>query len=360
MSYNEQNIHNNSRPIKGAPIEEANPVLTVIVGVLLDTEPLLYKDSEDNYTGLIMDVWEQITKKANIKSKYIYIEKPNYNNEIKNLNKEKYDVLIGDISVISERSKLANYTRTLFLSKDVIVFKRNDTFNTSFLSSILKIFIKPLAIFLGLGFLFGYILYLFDKKRGLHWSLWGTIGSLLGEPGTIVERANIKKHSALFSSGVILLVAFFFTMYLQSIITAKSVTYLNKYDPHLKSIIDNKMLVNEGDSHIFTLIHHGAEPVYIKKDENSRDNYLKSLKNKKEIDGYITTIINAKRDVELYPSLSISEYDFGYDQIAFMVKKNRNDLLQRINTSIVKLQENNFIKNKCELYLPNKERICDI
>ena len=360
MSYNEQNIHNNSRPIKAAPIEEENPVLTVIVGVLLNKKPLLYKDSEDNYTGLIMDVWKQIAKTANIKSKYVYVEKPNYDNEVEKLNNEKYDVLVGDISVISERSKLANYARTLFLSKDVIVFKSKDAFNTSFLSSTLKIFIKPLAIFLGLGLFFGYILYLFDKRRGVKWSVWGTIGSLLGEPGTIVERANIKSHPALFSSGIILLVAFFFTMYLQSIITAKSIKNLNKYDPHLKSIIDNKILVNEGDSHVFTLIHHGAEPVYVKKDEIKRDNYFKLLKNNKKIDGYITTNINATKDVDLYPSLSISEYDFGYDQIAFMVKKNRNDLLQRINTSIVKLQENNFIKNKCDLYLPNKERICDI
>lgn len=49
-------------------------------------------------------------------------------------------------------------------------------------------------------------------------------------------------------------------------------------------------------------------------------------------------------------NLSVSNYRFGFDQIAFIVHQNKKDILFRVNTSLIKAQNNKVARDLCAQY----------
>ena len=325
---------------------------------------ILGKKKEDGRSQFIYTLWKIVKsklEKMGFKIKETIIEEPNYDKEIENLSRNKYDILVGYISILSRRSTLANYTRPLILDQQVIVFKP-ETEVTSYFYHLLKLIQPVIVIFLTFGFLLSTALYLFGnhfaekKKNKIGWHFWGTFGAILGETGTIVEQIDITKTVNIFIAFLILLFVFFFSLILEASLTQQ--TYQKSIeadeDPIGVDIKNDKFLVGEGTSMVDTIKRAGgiAEKKNIKTQE-IQDIYLKNTN--KNIKGFVTDlstwggIIHKKKK---YSNLVKSDFQFPFDDIAWMVNRNEHVLLESVQRILLNLRSENITKKLCLEKMP--------
>ena len=172
-----------------------------------------YNEHTGQPIGYLYDIWKFISKKLNynVDEKIVYGKKAkpenglSYADVIKLFEESNYDILVGNFAIQNDRLQKFNFTRALALTKPIITYKRN--IDGGFLNKTGRLnqikdeiiiffnnYIVPLIILLSISLVLGYLLHLSDKKsRTIGWGIWGTVGSFLAEPGTIVEMTNPKK-----------------------------------------------------------------------------------------------------------------------------------------------------------------------
>ena len=126
---------------------------------------ILGKLEEDGGSQFTYALWKLVKpklEKLGFKIKETIIKEPNYDKEIENLSRNKYDMLVGYISILSRRGKLANYTRPLLLDQQVIVFKPEGEV-TSYFYHLLESILPVIAIFIIFGLILSFALYFFGN-----------------------------------------------------------------------------------------------------------------------------------------------------------------------------------------------------
>ena len=324
---------------------------------------ILGKKEEDGGSQFTYALWKIVKpklEKLGFKIKETIIDEPNYDKEIENLSRNKYDMLVGYISILSRRSKLANYTRPLILDQQVIVFKPEGEI-TSYYSTLLETIMPVIIIFITFGFLLSIALYYFGnhfstKKHKVGWHFWGTFGAILGEPGTIVEEIDITKKANIFIAFLILIFMFFFSLILEATLTQQ--TYQKSIeadeDPIGVDIKNEKLLVAEGSSMVDTVKRAGAIADKRKvKTQEVQDLYLKNTD--KNLKGFVTDlstwggIISKKKK---YSNLVKSDFQFPFDDIAWMINRNEHILLESVETILLQLKTNETIQKLCFEKMP--------
>ena len=183
------------------------------------------------YSGFLYDLWSWIAKDMDVKIEYKTIEGREknkdgvtYNEAVDLFRKSDFDVLIGDFSVTKKREEKIDFTRSVMLEKPIILYRREDTPMLSAAKEAVKKFAMPFLYLIILGLLLGLLLYKVDPKaRSLPWALFGTISSLLGESGTVVEKTDPKKLKSSLWAILILVTAFYFNIYLSAKATAAEI-----------------------------------------------------------------------------------------------------------------------------------------
>ena len=210
-----------------------NGIGNIILNKNIKVAVLGKEDEKEGGSRFTYALWREAKKKLEKKGFKIeetIIDNPNYDEEVENLGRNKYDLLVGYISVISRRAKLGNYTQPLVLDQHVIVFEPggHDSYKDSYLYQLLLNIATVAGIFLVSGVLFSALLYFFgnhysSQKKRLKWHFWGVFGALLGEPVSIVERIDVRNISSLAISFFILLFMFIASLLFEAMLTRKVV-----------------------------------------------------------------------------------------------------------------------------------------
>ena len=328
------------------------------------TVGILEKDKATASSTFTWILWRQVKKKLQEKGitiKEVIIEDPNYDNEVKNVGKGKYDILVGGISVLSRRAKLANYTQPLMFDEHVIVFESKYTYKDSELYKIITNILSVSLLFFSLGTIFSLLLYFFgnhyaSKKHRFKWHFWGVFGAILGEPGSVVERVDITKNANLLISFIILLVFFFFGVALNAAFTRNVLKHSieSDKDPIGTNIKGMKFLVSHGSSMKDTVEDEKATAVSADQ-KGSLDIQDSYLKDKKGTQGFITDLTtwgSKIKNNKKYRGMMKSDYQFPYDAMGWLVNKNQHGLLEVLDQVLVDMRSQNIIQKACKKIFP--------
>jgi ABC-type amino acid transport substrate-binding protein len=174
------------------------------VAVINNKPPFVYEKNHQ-LTGLSIDLWKKIASELNLKYQFIPID-VTYDDAVKLIADNKYDALVGPLSVTHKRVKMVDFSRPYFLNKIGIAshHKSNNFFNivSSLLGSLVGFIIVILFSSL---LLFSYLLWLAERGKnptinqkfikGYSYSIWVTVTSflrdLIFEPVTIAGKSII-------------------------------------------------------------------------------------------------------------------------------------------------------------------------
>ena len=313
-----------------------------------------------SYSGFLYDLWSWIAKDMDVKIEYKTIEGREknkdgvtYNEAVDLFRKSDFDVLIGDFSVTKNREEKIDFTRSVMLEKPIILYRREDTPMFSAAKEAVKKFAMPFLYLIILGLLLGLLLYKVDPKaRSLPWALFGTISSLLGESGTVVEKTDPKKLKSSLWAILILVTAFYFNIYLSAKATAAEIAQKDDMDPFKSGIKGEFVAASQNSAFSELLKSQGAVVAPItKKNASSMSEKIEYwLEKQPHVLGFITKETTYRMGEAGRYNLNVSNYRFGFDQIAFIVHQNKKDILFRVNTSLIKAQNNKVARDLCSQY----------
>lgn len=314
------------------------------------------KQQKQTYKGLVYDIWEKIKDNlVGYEYEEIPLEEKSFNDHLKDLEKGKYDLLVGNIWNIKERTNMVSFSRPLFLSKIVIAFKPNKTKAQIYLEMIQKSYVLPLTILVLFSLLFGYILFRVEKFRGLRRAIWTTVGTFLGESGWLFEQSRLH-YTAMSIIILIMVIAYYYTVFLQASATSDILT--REKQDITASNLQYKFFVLSKEFNIGDLLKKYKlryELVDIPKHELAE--YY--LNNTQKYNGYIVDYEQIKRDMKKFPELDITSDNFGHQENALAMKIGDTKLAEDINIAIAKLQSFETIKNICTLYIGKEDaRLC--
>ena len=149
---------------------------------------------------------------------------------------------------------------------------------------------------------------------------------------------------------------FFFSLILEAALTQQTYTKSVEADkdPIGMDIKKMKLLVGDGTSMVDTVLRDGGIPVKRKvKTQDIQDIYLKNQD--KNIKGFVTDlstwggIISKKKK---YSNLVKSDFQFSFDDIAWMVNRNEHVLLESVEEILLNLRTKNITQKLCFEKMP--------
>ena len=314
-----------------------------------------------------IDIWNIVKSKLEkdgYKITETVIKNPNYTKEIENFTKNGYDMVVGFLSVLYSRSKFGNYTHPIILDQFVIGFEPKDAYKLSYVYQVVKDIGLTFILFLILAISLSLILYFMgnhysSKGNRFKWHFWGVFGALLGEPGSIVERLDILNSANIGISIFILLFMFIISLLFEAMLTRKVVedTISAEKDPIGTDIKGEKFFVPKGTSFVEGVKTEGGIPIEIDIAYSKiQDHYLK---NKDKVSGFITDAASWGDLMKSgkYKTLVKSQFQFPYDETAWLVEPNNYILLDKVQQILRQLHDDNTIRKKCLEKMPYLETI---
>tara|TARA_B100001057_G_C22859491_1_gene953897 strand:+ start:37 stop:1200 length:1164 start_codon:yes stop_codon:yes gene_type:complete len=335
-----------------------------------------YNEHTGKPVGYLYDIWNFIAKKLNynVEEKIIYGKKAkpknglNYSDVIKLFEESNYDVLVGNFAISNDRLQKFNFTRALALTRPVITYKRN--LNQAFIQqsgrfnqikgeviNFFNNYILPLIILFFISLVLGYLLHLTDKKsRSMGWGIWGTMGSFLAEPGTIVEMTKPDNYLSVFVSFIILAVAFYFAMYLQAKAVASEIETEVIKDQFKYGLKGKTVVTNKGSFQEKIIKDKGGIPKYI--DSKNMDQKIDKWLGRKDLMGLMTYEETYETKKLKTKGINKSNYNFGFIEVGFIINKKRNDILNEINNIIIFSHDKKISNDMCTKYFKGNEEMC--
>ena len=137
---------------------------TIRVGVY-NTPPFVFKQ-DGHYTGITIDLWEHIAKDNGYDFEYVELQ-PGIPGLIEDLNEENVDIIMGSITINSEREDKIDFTLPYY---ETYIGVTTNFQERSMISILAEIFLswsllKGLFLFLSVLFLFGLISYAVEHKE---------------------------------------------------------------------------------------------------------------------------------------------------------------------------------------------------
>lgn len=346
---------------------------------LIESPPFIFKDPLGNKTGFEYDIIDFFVKENNLDVEYYYIDTANktksYNEYIEDLADGKYDILAGNFTQTSERDLLVNFSNPLFLDIVSIFYKSgSNTDFTNYYYKILIVIFQFIGIILILGIFLAFVHYKTSNfKTTFKESLWRVWSALLGEPGLGVNPTkfndNVGKASTinLGLRALLVLLSALFGIYLGAIITSERVTEVIKTAnfSSSKDLLNKKIMVLDGSSDMELLKEyvnsHKVKLISIQKTEKSdyetlTEYYFKN-KDTQKIDGLVQSGERFQSsDIDNIFTKGSLMFKKNIGAVAF--NKNKKVLLDLFNKTILKLRDNNSIRELCEKYFKDPTNIC--
>jgi ABC-type amino acid transport substrate-binding protein len=354
--------------------------------VVVSGYPYVYYDKiQGKYNGLCINIMHQLIKDLKLTPTITYIggsdknKKGNdtraeaahggdsagddavqFNKTINLIADGTYDMGVGHFYLTSRREALVNFTSPIFLGRTGLLYKSRHNYMGLY-KNMVKTWIKPILILFGLAITLGSISYIFkgrySESHNSKWHFWGTLAALLGEPGTVIDEADITNTPSLLLGLVILATSFYLSIYFSAQTTTAAVKFTSNYDPFVDSengMVGKKILVRKSSERLRRrLKKNGGIPIILKKNESGIDILLQG---DKEVDGYASDIAYIAADVAERPQLQVNystwpEKHLGNSAIMLPVSRNLTGLLRALNLRILELQEKGFLQHECSKWL---------
>ena len=331
---------------------------------MIDIQVVVDNYSNNKYSkNLLLNIWDEIKKK--LKDKYRFIEKDiklyDYNNIISDINKNKYDLAIGNFNVNVNKLKYVNFTVPLLFNKPVIIYKPSseNTDHLKYFKYLFNVWKIPILLLFFL-LLFIYILISLKGKYSILDNIYYAFGILMGKT-SIHHNSNIKNIKHLMLNISIYLIAYFVVIYITAISAAKSVPYLSDINSLEYSIKDKEILVPRQSRISSVIKKNGGIPIYYNDEKYDIDPYTYFIERKEKddtISGFMYYGFNKINEKAKKYNLKVSKLSLGNYRVSFPVNKKKTKLLSDINDVINQIYQNGTIYNLCKLWSDNDLLMC--
>lgn len=317
---------------------------------------------EPHNQSLMLDIWNQVSQKLKNKGytfDYKYISNYDYNHSIKDIEKNRFDIIIGDFSPSNYYKKNVEFTNIIATTTPIIVYDPDDNHMNilRYIRYLITIWIKPLIILIILSIILSLLYYKGDKKRGFVKSLYYTIAGLFGQTGGILSATSINKNYSIITAILLFFVIYFFSVFITASTTAKSVNYFKKSYKINRTIQNMRILTHSGNN-VLELKRNNAVPVLLPNNEKDINNYYLDNKKRLKLDGFIILPLNKIIEKTQKEHLNISELIMNYYHIAFPVNNKKKKLLMDINEEINILRNNRDLYNICNIWCNKEYTMC--
>ncbi len=325
-------------------------VIKLVVGI--KTSPPFIIKKENNYSGLSIDLWEQIAK--NLKVIYEYKEYPQsqFSQMLTDVENGKLDICINPLTVTSDRLNRFNFTLPFFSSNMAIVIpnEEKEQFFTYLGNFFSKKIVNLIFILFAIIIFIGIVLWLLERKKNESFRK-GIKGILDGIWWTSVTMTTVgygDKIPRSFAGKTIALLWMFSSIIIISSITGSIAATLTieNFNEKIETIDDVRVLhvgtMQSSSSEEFLIKQHFH---YINTNFETIEEGLKAVVNK-EIDAFIydeTIVKYLINDLNLNEKIKISSYKMNAIYYSYSVPES-SKLLNEINLSLInELESVNWI-----------------
>ena len=326
-------------------------------------------DSKDNttkkYSGLLYDIWTIIRERLveqkviqGYKETFISDDNITLNKAHELVSTGPYDIGIGHFSVVESRTN-TQFTRPIYLNKYAIAYLPNTSEFEAISVGLFRGFIKPVTIGIVIAFLIFIVLKIIPKsllsKEWKNTGSWELITALIFK-STFKYKKNPSASNAIILGLELLFGVYFIGEMTTTLRDVKSDLYNNKINKD--SIINKYILTPKGYSNDKHWVKYGAI-IEVNKTDDILDIYEK---NTNKYFGFFDDYEILKQFQIKNNNLVISDANFGFDEISYIVK-NTNQLypiLYNINNEIIRLQDNRTMMNLCRTYFHKDDYLCEL
>lgn len=312
------------------------------IAVLADTLP--YTSCKPNYTGIAIDIWEKTVIKYKLEYEFICVSR-NYDKIVNDLSKGEYDVVLGDFSVIHRRFNLVLFSRPYYIATINIYRKSSGNYLYKLITnkSLHNIFFMCFLLIFLYSFLYKY----YTRATFID-SFYETFLNFFSKTKEILPTRGNKFYSKILNVSWAIFRYIFYTFVLTKMISI----FLKISDiisPEELKLIKNVNVV-QGTSFVDYIKKIGKTPL----ENNTSDDIIKKMNKSSEHEYWsddsnvIKSIINKSK---YNMDIMTSENPIAYDEIAIIVNKNRRDILDKLNSVIIELQDNGYMNKICKQYL---------
>ena len=304
-------------------------------------EPYIYKKSGE-YTGIVYDIWKQI--KAELGKKYdfeeTFIKTINYTRQVRRVQAGEYDIALTSLSTNAKRSRMVNFTRPIYINQQALISVPKSSYIEYLGRVAVELFLPPLGLLALMGFVLGCILYFIEPNRGFKEATFGTVASMFGEMGGVVENSNLK-ISGIIIVFIIMTISFYFTIFLQAATVEKLIEFREAEQITVDNIGEKKILYAKGSGMGKSFKRLGAEVKSVDVDdiEQLKKKYMEE---QPKWDAIAVSFMDAYAAVD--ENFKLSETNFGLNEQAIGVRIGENRLLKDLDVTITKLQDSYEIK----------------
>ena len=330
------------------------------VGLIVEN-PYVFKQN-NQYSGLIISIWQEIIKLSPMKYNFIPVGE-SWVQATQDLIKKKYDILLGDFAYSSERAKVVQYTHPFLLTYMSILTLKPTTeriIRSSFIVRFSTIFISIIIIYLLCSYLYAKI-ELKNKKvtsdtnkkeKAKTYSLWiisRTLlsGGLADPPSTILGRILII---------IVLILGIIFISLISAGLSSDAIlskTQLQTFPDYFS--LQGKTFLYWGKTDFYQSVigKWGALTKGISLKDNIYEIYIK---NTDKYDGIV-----ADYPVNLYllnksknQNIHIESLKLNQEILSFIVPL-KSPYLENIDNALITLKHKGVIQKICEQTFNKKE-----
>jgi polar amino acid transport system substrate-binding protein len=334
---------------------------TVRVGIVDPIAPFVIT-ANHHYSGISIDIWQRIATNEHLKYHYVLLNMNTYQ-AIDLLQHGGIDVLIGPISVTSDRYNKIDFSYPYFLNSIGIIEHTGLSDTGKFISILGDVFESPFFIILVICFiLYVHALWIVEKGRNdnFHHRYAPAISHILW---THLLQKGFRQMPATLCGRMIsliwTLVAATFVTSVVAIVTSRLTIALVTKPEHFKQIDDlqDKPLAAVKGTHAY------SEAEKVGGDLRAAENLQQAVYwlDKKQVVAVAEDFMIAKNYLKThdYPKLHMSSVNISNDQYAIALQKN-SALLPRINHQILLMQNDDSTVELCARYIGSDAKSCKL
>ena len=316
------------------------------IAVVSDALP--YATCKPQFSGMAVDIWGKTVQKYKLDYEYICIDR-NYDKAIEDLHEGKYDVVLADFSVIHRRYDLIQFSRPFYIAKIQIYRKSTGNYFYNLIKSkpLQNLFIMCFSLILVYSIVYKY--YFRDTFSN---SFYETFLNFFVNIKEVFPGRNNKSYIKILNAFWSILRYIFYTIVITQFISffIKTVDIITPQE--VKSI--SKINVVQGTSYVDFVKKMGKIPV----ENTTSDDIINKMKNSSEKEYWVddVNLVN-KKISEHNIDLQTTIHPAAYDEITIIVNNNRLDILDKINDTLVELQDQGIMSSLCKQYLEGDEAL---
>ena len=317
------------------------------VGVV-GSPPFIIKD--DVFKGISVEIWQELAFSE--KLEYEFIPQNNVPSSIDSMTKGKLDIVIGPISITSERLGKVAFTQPYFFAKvGLLVTSERPTIWSRIRPFFLEVFIFYVYLLIVLLFVVGNLLWLVERERNKEQfpqDYWPGVGNGMWFALVTLTTVGYGDRTPITKSGRIIAgVWMIFTTLTVSSVTAGITATLTLY---LSNQGVAEFTYPEDIKDVRISVVKGSTGEKWAKQYQARINQTQTLVDAinslklDEVDGVVFDTPALKDYLRNHPKdpLKLSPVDFATEPYGFMVSTN-SSFLKKIDIKLLEMQENGKI-----------------